>query len=197
MAKRPTKKKAAPKRADANKLTKAQQAEFDRLIQEGEKLIENKEFKAALAHYNDVVKRFPNESEAWSDRGAVKNDIKQYLEAIEDLNKAIELDKNSARAWNNRGYAKSSLSRYAEAITDYTEAIRLDPKDCEILNNRGWAFLKLNQLDESEADYNKAFVLDPKNQLTRIGLFYIEAKRATDRQTQKIKESSEEETQAF
>ena len=46
------------------------------------KHIENKEFKAALAHHNDIIKHFPDESEAWSDRAYIKLELNDWNQII-------------------------------------------------------------------------------------------------------------------
>ena len=102
------------------------------------KFEENRE--AALKSYDIAIDLYPEFTEAYYNRGNLKDDKGDYDGAITDYTKAIELKPDFAAAYHNRGVAKSKKGEnaekneekrkwYEEAIADFKEAIRLNPND--------------------------------------------------------------------
>ncbi len=121
--------------------------------------------EAAISAYDKAINLMPDFAEAYSNRGAAKNDLGRNEDAITDYNEAIRLKPDLIEAYYNRGKAKNDLGRHEAAIADYTEAIRLKPDNAEAFNNRGKAKGSLGRNEAAIVDYDKAIQLKPNNAL--------------------------------
>ena len=117
-------------------------------------LLENPE--DSISAYDRAIRRKPDLSEAYYNRGLAKVKLERYEEAIADYDEAIHQQPDYSEAYNNRGAAKSSLERYEEAIVDYNEAIRLKPNDAAAYNSRGVAKVELGLINQARQDFEKA-----------------------------------------
>ena len=116
-----------------------------------------------IEYFTKAIQINPNYTDAYNNRGAVKDDLKRYSEAIEDYTKAIQIDPNYSKAYYNRGLAKTRLKQNSEALSDFNNAIRLDPADGDFFYSRGNVKVNLAMNSEAIKDFDKAIQLDPKN----------------------------------
>ena len=80
------------------------------------------DYNGAIADYTKAIELDPNNSNAYINRGIVKNDLKDYYGAIFDYTKAIELDPNNSIAYYNRGFSKLFLKDAFGACQDARSA---------------------------------------------------------------------------
>ncbi|WP_288695305.1 tetratricopeptide repeat protein [uncultured Brachyspira sp.] len=80
-----------------------------------------------MKDYDKAIELDSDYSDAYNNRGIVKNILGKYEEAIKDYDKAIELNPNNGAFYNNRGVSKENLEEYNEALKDYKKALELDP----------------------------------------------------------------------
>jgi tetratricopeptide (TPR) repeat protein len=78
-------------------------------------------------------------SEAYFNRGRIKQDKGDIEGAIADFDKAIEINPLFAAAYYERGRAKHANWDYEDAIADYTKAIEINPEFNEAYYQRGLA----------------------------------------------------------
>ncbi len=124
---------------------------------------------SAIYYYSKAIfnmdENDPNKPIAYSNRGALKSELKDYKSSIADFDRAIELKPDYAKAFNRRGNAKKNLEDYDGAIEDYDRAIELygdkSPEVADVLVNRGNAKSKLEDYDGAIADYDRAIELKP------------------------------------
>ena len=117
--------------------------------------------EAAIDAYNKAIRLKIGFSEAYNNRGTIKNDLGQHEEAITDYDEAIRLKPDYAEAYSNRGNAKDNLGRHEEAVADHDEAIRLKPDYAKAYSNRGNSKDNLGHYKEAVADYDEAIRLKP------------------------------------
>lgn len=120
-----------------------------------------KDFQVAINYYTAYLIIYPNDAEAYTNRGVAKDDLEDYRGAIQDYDKAIEINSNDAKAYYNRGNAKDKLEDFGGAIKDYTKAIELNPNDVAAYINRGNAKGKLFDYSGAIQDYNNALEINP------------------------------------
>ena len=96
---------------------------------------------------------------AYSNRGAVLNDVGQYQEAISDLDRAISLNPDLAIAYNNRANSYADLDQLDSALDDYREAIRLDPGMALAYYNRALAYTYLGDDQKARLDVGRVMEL--------------------------------------
>ena len=109
-------------------------------------------------------------AEAYSNRGAVLNDLGRYQEAEQDLDLAISLNPELPNAYNNRANTYANLERYQDALADYQEAIRLAPRMALAYYNRALTHTYLGDDQNASWDVERVIDLglDPSPLLTQI-----------------------------
>ncbi len=108
-------------------------------------------YDQALALLNEAVKRHPNDSRVYSERGLVYAQTGQDELAIADLTKALAL-KETAMDYNNRGECYRHLKRFDLAKKDYDQSVRLATDDSDKLA----VYDSLGQLAMDQGDYPRA-----------------------------------------
>ena len=93
--------------------------------------------------------------DAFTNRGAVLNDVGQYQDAISDLDRAIFLNPDLAIAYNNRANAYANLDQLTNALDDYRDAIRLDPRMALAYYNRALAYTYLGDDQKARLDVGR------------------------------------------
>jgi protein O-mannosyl-transferase len=122
-----------------------------------------KVWKNSESLWTDVIKKYPNESGAYSNRGHYFRSNNDYVRAIGDYNKAIELDKNNYRAISNRGKAYFDLGKTEQALADMNRTLEIKPNFAEGLSNRGAALASNGNFQSALTDLNKAIDIEPGN----------------------------------
>ena len=103
-----------------------------------------------LKNYNKSIENKSDFTDAYINRGLVKNELKDYEGSLKDYNKAIELDSKCALAYNNRGYTKAKMQDYKGALSDYNKAILLNPNLKIALDNKAKLLLEVCLEDDPQ-----------------------------------------------
>ncbi len=129
-------------------------------FKEGYDAEEKGNYEDAIKYYSLYIEKYPNDTDAYNNRGVAKSKLEDYIGAIQDFNKAIELNPNYSAAYSNRGLAKRDLKDYRGAIEDYDKAIELNPNSTATYYNRGTVEGKLKDYIGAIQDFNKAIELN-------------------------------------
>ena len=108
------------------------------------------DYNEKLKYYNKAIKEKADYTDAYINRGLVKNELKDFDGSIEDYNKAIELDSKCSLAYNNRGYTKYRQGDYQGALDDYNKAILLNPKLNIAIDNKAKLLMEVCLKDDDE-----------------------------------------------
>lgn len=108
------------------------------------------DYKEKLKYYDKAIKANPEYSDAYINRGLVKNELQDYEGSIKDYDKAIELDPRCSLAYNNRGYTKHKKGDHQGALDDYNKAILLNPKLNIALDNKAKLLSEVCLKDDKE-----------------------------------------------
>ena len=95
----------------------------------------------AIYHCNEAIRLYPDNGDAYNNRGVAYHQLGQYQRAIGDYNKAIRIRPDYADAYYNRGLTFTKLGQYQLAFDDFNLTIRLKPNDTDALYNRGVIYL--------------------------------------------------------
>ncbi|MDZ8107598.1 MAG: tetratricopeptide repeat protein [Nostoc sp. DedQUE12a] len=131
------------------------------LINEADRLREDKKFEEAALKYQAAIRLDPNSVLAHNNLGFVLDELGRLEAAIASYQTALRLDPSFPTAHNNLGYVLYNQGKLEAAIAHYQTAMRLDPNDPYPHNNLGSALEKQGKLEEAIACYQTALRLDP------------------------------------
>jgi tetratricopeptide (TPR) repeat protein len=121
----------------------------------------NRELRAAIDDYTQVVLMLPDKAAAYYNRGTAYWHLQEYESAIKDFDQALQLNPDWYQAYTNRGNAYASLGKHAQAIQDYNHALQIEPDDAPSYFSRGNSYQDQHEYELALADYRKALQLDP------------------------------------
>jgi tetratricopeptide (TPR) repeat protein len=140
-----------------------------------------KDFRGALADYDQVLSLNPKVVFAYLNRGDLKKDkLNDPQGALADYNQAIALDPSLVFAYLSRGSLKEQQNDFQGALADYNQGISLSPNSAVAYLMRGsLKHFKLNDSSGALADYNQIISLDANfavAYLLRGGLKHLKLK---------------------
>ena len=121
----------------------------------------NRIWKDSMILFSDTIKKNPDASVAYNNRGNLRMEQEDFEGAMNDFNKAIEL--KNFNAYNNRGILKNRLKDYQNALDDFNLAeLNLGGDKAKVLYNRGIARLNLGDFRGAEEDFSGAIGINPR-----------------------------------
>jgi tetratricopeptide (TPR) repeat protein len=138
------------------------------LYHKGFSLLAAKKYDQAEQCMNELIRRFPTETDAYMAKGQMNVERGDTLAALEDFSRTIAVDKYFAPAWAARGWVFLSRDRFSNAVADLNEAIRLKQDDPSYYMNRAMARYNLNDLRGTMDDFDRSIGLDPNSKLSYL-----------------------------
>ncbi|VDP13884.1 unnamed protein product [Soboliphyme baturini] len=114
--------------------TEEQKAKAEGLKTEGNDLMKEGQFTAAVEKYTAAIKLYRNPI-YFCNRAAAYSKLGNHEKGIEDCKIAVALSPSYSKAYGRMGLAYSALARFQEACDAYTRALELDPDNEGIRNN--------------------------------------------------------------
>lgn len=132
----------------------------------------------ALGVANEIVKKFPNEYEAYLNLGNLFASWRLFQKAVEPYRRAIVLAPNKTQAYNNLGVVYKELGRNEEALFAYQKVLELNPNDSAALNNLGNLRRNMGDTTGAIADLKRSITLNPNyaDAYSNLGALYKENK---------------------
>ncbi len=147
---------------------------YEKLMNEGNKKISEKDLTGALDFWNKAIALEPKKHTAYGARALTYINKGNLNDALTDLTEAIRLKSNNSTYYGNRAYVYKELGKRTEAMADYNKAIELDPHNM-VYADRAMTKFGINQKDPSvEADlklYLECFYNDDFNHFL-LGTYY-------------------------
>ena len=103
---------------------RAEPSREDLLLPGMEKGIQG-DYQGAIAEFTAVIRRHPQEPEAYYNRGIARGKIGDRQRAMTDYNQAILLNPNFAEAYAERGLLHWELGNQQSALADWQKAAEL------------------------------------------------------------------------
>ncbi len=135
--------------------------------EEGMRLYNAKQDRAALEQFNRAIAVNPRHVEAIVGRGLARYALRDYGVAIEDFSAAIRLKPDDEDAYIYRGKAYRALRQGNRALEDFTAATRVNPKSGKGYFERAntYQMLYANRPATALKDLDEAIRREPRNAL--------------------------------
>ena len=119
-----------------------------------------KEYKQAIASYDQALEIKPDKHEAWYNRGNALGNLGRFEQAIASWDRALEIKPDYHEAWNNRGIALGNLGRYEEAIASYDQALEIKPDYHQAWDNRGYVLTCMGRYKDALESCDRAIKIN-------------------------------------
>ncbi|XP_064477204.1 small glutamine-rich tetratricopeptide repeat-containing protein beta-like isoform X2 [Ornithodoros turicata] len=142
----------------------AQQAEAEMYKQEGNNMMKEEQYPAALEYYTKAISLDGHNAVYFCNRAAAYSKLNNHMEAIKDCQRALKIDPKYGKAYGRIGLAYASLNEHQKAKESYQKAVELDPDNQSYINNLRVAEEKLRGMSAA------ALMQDPNMQNIMSGL---------------------------
>ncbi|MGC8638586.1 MAG: tetratricopeptide repeat protein [Isosphaeraceae bacterium] len=121
------------------------------------------EDERAIAEYNQAIKIYPDDPNAFIGRGDCCLSLGEPDRALDNYNEAIRLGPNYSRAYARRGKLLETKGEWDKAQADYDKAIQLDPNFTYAFRLRAGLLSRRGQNAKAFADAELAGRLSPQD----------------------------------
>ncbi len=125
-------------------------------------LMQAGQFDRAMAVLNDMLTRYPNDTDLLFTRVLAHDNFSDMASAEQDLRRIIALQPEDSRALNHLGYMLADRTdRFEESLELLEQAIAISPDDPAIIDSLAWVQYKLGRYEESLSNLRRAFAAFP------------------------------------
>ena len=136
----------------------------------GDTLAKKGRWEEAIATFQEVTRRQPDEADAYNDLGGALLEVGRPGEALVALERAVGLSPDRAEFNNNLGNALRRVGRPEEAMIHYRRALAERPDYVGAMNNIGVELAEAGRWDEAVAQFRQARELQPGDAATHDNL---------------------------
>lgn len=122
---------------------------------------QKKDYQGAISNLNQALEIKPDYSDAYNNRGIIREITGDKDGAISDLTTALKFRPKNFISYYNRANIRQQLGDKQGALSDYNKAISLKPDYSDAYHNRGLIYKKLGNYQEALTDFDKAIQLKP------------------------------------
>jgi len=154
-------------------------------IQKGLAYSKARDWKNAIANYQEALKLEPDNGQIRYKLGEAYEKSNQTGEAIEQYGRVLAKNPQADYAMVALADISLKAGRYDEAIKWYGELIKQKPREASLYGNLGLAFGGKGMAEEEIKQYKKALAIDPKNSVVLFNLGAAYEKGKNDREATK------------
>lgn len=136
-------------------------------LNQGNKLLDERQPKAALDKFEKVIEIQPKSAEAWKGRGDALFILRRNSGALASYNRAIYLKpqdiQTQIKIFINKGKIRYNERKYEEALENYEEALKINSQQAEAWSGKGLALLGLGKYSEAKASFRKVEAIKPND----------------------------------
>ena len=126
-------------------------------------LKENEEYTRASELLDTYIKRNPEDSHLWFEKGWISEKCGDNGEALMDYDQALSLDLGCTKAIANKAILLMREKRPADALECYDLLIEVKPDNAAVHHSRGLVLKLMERYDEAIDAFEKAISLDPSD----------------------------------
>ena len=119
----------------------------------------NKNFTAAIEHFDAAIRHNPNDGAAYNDRALCMVELGIIDKAFYYFNKGIEVEPDYATIYHNKGWLLNNIGRHTEAIECLKKALGLEPNRAVTYDNLADALFNLSDYQGALQAYKKVLQL--------------------------------------
>ena len=131
------------------------------LVDEADKLSEEKKWSEAIDVYKIAIRLDSNYEDAYAGLGDSYLNIGKWDEALSAYKEQIRVAPNSPNAHYNLGYAYNRMGRHGEAFAPLVKAVSLDPQFAEAHYGIGFAYMRGQEFEKAVGFLKSAIRLKP------------------------------------
>ncbi len=117
-------------------LSRYEQFKAHKQFMEGYKAYQNRQFRNAIAYFNECISIDPRHPEVYRFRGESFIGLEDYRSALSDFNYAVINNPRDPQILNFRGICYYMSGQYNEALRDFEMALSIDPSFIDASENR-------------------------------------------------------------
>ena len=145
------------------KVSEPQSSEdIQKILEEGDELLENKKFLEAIEKYNKVVDN-TTYGQAIFNKAYALAVLGKNEEAIEWYDKSLAIEPNNANTLGNNAILLDNMGKHLEAIELYDKALFFEPMHSNNLRNKGLTLTNLGKYDQALECYDKSLKIEPNH----------------------------------
>ena len=137
---------------------------FEYLEKQGIEFSDLEKYEDALTCFEKAIELSSNNndlSDAWTEKGFVKEKLKDFDSAIFCQTKAIEFNPKNADAWYMKGVSFGKQKKYVDEIICYQKALDINPNDLQFLDNMGTSLYNLGDFKNAITYFDRSISIDP------------------------------------
>ncbi len=131
------------------------------LFNQGNQLLQEEEYKEALAVYDQILENHNDIAEVWLNRGFALAQLRRFQDQLDSCERAIEINPELVEAINCKGLALQELGKPEEALEYFEQAANMQRDFYRAWNNKGEVLMKLNRPEEALEAFDVAKLYNP------------------------------------
>lgn len=135
--------------------------ELKQSVEEVMDMIKQNDLENALSRLQELVTRYPDDSNVHYLLGVTLGRMHRYQEAIPPLARVTELAPEFAPAYQQLGFCYQSLRDMDKALENYKKSAELDPANSANLYNLGLILFEMDRVDEALGYFEGALAAKP------------------------------------
>ncbi len=119
------------------------------------------EYQQAVDTFSDLIDLFPQNADAFKNRGVAYMKLEKFDDAIPDFESAKNISPNLKGVYSNLGVIWYYKENYEKAIENYNREIEITPDNAVAYFNRALSMTKLGETDNALSDLTAAISISP------------------------------------